>query len=877
MSCQSPPRFARWVVRHALPSGPVRESIVGDLDDEHHARARHDPRAANRWFRQQAVSVAARAWRDRLTGRRWGGRQRGGFPGHGGLIRDVRHGVRLIRREPGFAATVILTVGLAVGANVAVFSVLESVLLRSLPYPFSDELVEIHRQVGAVSYPDFADWVGQETTLDGFAAYQLTRETFVTDAFAEEWIGVEATGDLFRVLGVEPAVGSGFPPGEHLGNDAIVLGYSLWRSRFGGDPDVIGASIAFEDRTVTVIGVMPRAFYFPTPREQFWATLSDNGFLDHRGAWFLRTIARLAPGVTPEDAQREIAGLAARIDEFHDVDEEGGGIRVVTRQEAYVGDTRPLMMLLIGAVTLVLAVACANLGSLSLTRAVSRWREFAVRAALGAGRAQLARQVLVENLLLAVIGGILGIVLASLLVNVFVALSPPALPRRAEIGLHPPVLAYALVVIVGSGLIVGSAPAWWGRKTDTSSSLRAHAGTGARRHHRLLGLLLIGQLALTSILLVGAGLLLNSFRQLVSVRPGFDVGHTLSLSIDLPRGTYDHPPLVRQYHEALHERLTALPGVTAAGFSTGLPFTSSYISAAYRVEREDTLAAREVYVEVVSDDYLTALGLPITRGRGFVTADGPDQPLVAIINQHMADHHWPDQDPIGRRFTWEPDAPKWITVVGVVPDVLRGGLDDTAAPMAYLSLRQFHGHYDFLSARHGFVAVRTAGDPSALIDAAVQSVRSLDPGVPVSDIRTTQELVAGSVAQPRFRTVLFSMFGILALAISVVGIYGVVAFAVAQRRREFGIRMALGAARRRIIREVMVRGAWLIGVGLVLGLAGAAATTHLMAAMLFGVTPTDPWTFALVLLLMSGVGLCACAFPARRASRVDPVVILKEQ
>lgn len=884
-----PPHLAAALIRRLVP-GSYADDFVTELNDEFARRIARGGLAratARLWYWAQALSL--NTWRLR---RGVLARNARGVPSSATAtftrvvlesVQDLRDAVRTVRKSPAYAATVIVTFALAVGANVAVFSVVNGVLLKPLPYADPSALVTLSRATRDggprnVSFPDYRDFQHDATSLSELAAYRpLRRETYFGTEPAEEWLGIETTPELFDVLGVSPLLGRALQPGVDPppGGASIVLSHSLWQDRFNSDSSVVGQTIPFEHRTVTVIGVMPPGFYFPTPAAQYWMTLEHYDWFDNRGSWQFRTIGRLAPGIGVRQAQEQLSVIAARIDNGPEGLPEAAGVRLKTQHESYVGDTKKLFAILAGAVAVVLAIACANIANLGLTRAAVRRREFAIRAAVGADRFRLIRQLLAENVVLALAGAAAGVGVARLVVRGLLVIGPENLPRQDEIGVDGVALLFATSIAVLCGLMFGLAPAVQGSRSVASDGLRDRGGvtTGIQRQ-RTLKLLLISQIGLSQVLVVAAGLLLNSFVRLSSIRPGFDTDHTLTMQIQLPSGGYDTPERVTAFHQQLADQLNSLPGTVNVGLTSGLPFGRADLRGGYYLEGDAPTVSRQMHAEVISERYLEAMGIPIVRGRRLEQSDRPDQPLVALINQRMADMHWAGSDPIGRRFRV---GDTWITVIGVVGTVLKRGLDGDQHPVAYFSLPQFLGYDQIVTGRRVSLVVRSAGVPEAMAESVRREIAALDPQVVVTRIRSTADLVSDSVAEPRFQTILIGSFAILALLVALVGIYGVMGFVVAQRNQEIGVRMALGASAGGVLRHVLLGGAWLIGTGLAFGTIAAVATSRVLEGMLFGVTPADPVTFLTVTVGLACVALGACYLPAMRASRVDPLEALRTE
>lgn len=808
------------------------------------------------------------------------------------LGQDVRYALRSARKRPLYAGTIIVTLALAIGANTAVFSVINSVVLEPLPYPDPDRLVAVGRgaQVTTISYPDLSDWRRETSSLHALAGYTLARETFVGEDLAEEWTGVESTPDLFTVLGSPPLLGRTLRPGiDRIGSDALVISHRLWQGRFGGDPNVIGRTVKFEDVTRVIVGVMPPDFYFPTATEDYWAPISSTPFfgdvswIERRGTSFLHGVGRLASGRTVDEAQTEVAAIAHRIDTGPEGEldlEDDIDARVVGYHTLMVGDTRPLFALLAGAVALVLAIACANIANLTLTQATNRRQEFAVRRALGAGGFRVAAQTVTEHLVLAAVGGALGLLVAHLAVDLLLAVGPETLPRRQEIVVDRTAFAFAAVVAIVCGTVLGVLPLIRHRAASLSDTLRDGGRHGvSRTGRRVMSSLAVAQVALAVILTVGAGLLLNSFLRLTSVEPGFAEDHALTMQLQLPRSRYSDPAGIGAYYDNIRERLTDLPGITHVAYTSTLPFSGSNIGLSYYLPGDSPDTDKQVQLEVVQGDYFQAMGIPLLQGRGFDATDRPDAPIRVVINHTLAELHWPDRSPIGERLTFDDEFPddRWMTIVGVTDDVLRRGLNDQVRPMVYLDRGQFSSLYSFISGRNGYLVIQTTGDPATRIDMILEGLRSVDPHIPFTEIRTTRELVQGSVAEPRFRTVLIGSFAALAVVVALVGIYGVLAFGVAQREHELGVRMALGADAARVVRHILADGGRLLVIGLPLGILGAILGGRVLEAMLFHITAADPTTLVVASLLFGAMALAASYFPARRAGRLDPVTTLRRE
>jgi putative ABC transport system permease protein len=857
-----PPRFSQWLLRWCLPGNATGRTILSELLFEYRFRLSTESVAGARaWYRRQAISISLRALRDAVAGRPWGRRhkdERSRMRVLDNAVRDVALAIRSIPRRPVYAGTIIVTLALAIGANAAVFSVINSVILQPLPYPASNQLVSVGRgvQIGNVSYPDFRDWRSGATTLASFAAYTLARETFVAEDLAEEWTGVETTPALFEVLGTPPLLGRTLLDGIDVpGTDALVISHRLWQRRFGGDSSVVGRRVRFEDVDRVIVGVMPPDFYFPTPTAEYWAAISSGPFfgqdsyLESRDIWFLQTVGRLAPGHTTQEVERQIDAVATAIDASAEgaVDaDETTRVHVVRYHENVVGDTRPLFWLLAGAVAVVLAIACANIANLTLAQATERRQEFATRIALGAGTVRLAGQTVTEHVVLALIGGGLGFLIAQFATDVLVAIGPVDLPRRHEIGVDGVVFGFTCVLAILCGMVAGTIPVWRHSRMDVCDGLRdgGRAGIG-RGGARLMSGLAVFQIALAVVLTIGAGLLLNSFARLSAVQPGFDVDHSLTMQLQLPRSRYGNPTAIARYYDDVRERLMARSRIREVAYTSTLPFSGAGLSLAYFLEGETADAEHEsVQLEVVEGDYFEAMGISILAGRSFNETERREGPPNIVINRAMADLHWRGRSPIDQRFTFDSDFSDdhWMTIVGVVDNVLKSSLGDVPGPVAYLTRHQFSNMYSFVSGRNGYLVIQTDANPGDMIEPVLEGLRSVDPHVPFTEIRTARALVASSVTDPRFRSVLIGSFAAVATAVALVGIYGLLAFSVAQRSHEFGVRMALGADAPRVVRHVVRQGGRLVAVGLPLGVVGAVIAGRALEATLYHITAADPAT-----------------------------------
>ena len=830
------------------------------------------------------------------------GRPRGGGAHHTAtrgnvmdlLFQDLRFAVRSLRRQPGFALVAVVTMALGVGANTAIFGVVNNVVIRPLPYVDGDRLAAVGQTFarydwdwGPVSYPNYTDWRDQSTAFESLAAHARMNRTLLDGDAPERVAGAAVTANLFPMLGVPPLLGRTLSADEDRpgGNRVIVLSHRLWTRRFAADSGVIGRTVRFETEMgaqvggagdFTVIGVMPPSFAFPSPTREFWIPLAGAAGRG-RDTNFLSVIGRLADGQTLAAASVEIASIAGRLAATYPEANEGIGARVRSQHELVVGDTVRLLVILLAVVGVVLAIACANIASLLLSRAVTRQREMAVRTALGASRKRLVGQLLTESSVLALVGGALGVAVAVGLTQVLLAIGPDDIPRRAEIAVDGTALLFALLISLVCGFVFGLVPAL------QSSRTRAHHGLkegvpgivgGAARHgmHRVL---VVSQVAMALVLLIGAGLLTNSFARLVAVDPGFDSSNVLGAHVDLPMMRYQRPEQVHQFFDELTARVRGSAGVREVGTTFALPFTGMSASRTFVVEGRGTQVGEEPVAGnvIVGGRYFQAMGIAVVRGRDFAANDIAGAPLVTLINETLARQMWPDIDPLGQRIKFgdaDEDNP-WITVVGIVGDVRRRDLADGAQGELY----QPHAQVGW--ARSMFLVLKADGDPLDHAGTLRAHVEALDPNLPVTGVNTVEQLVFESVAQPRFRTLLVGAFALVAGLLALVGIYGLMAFFVSERVREIGIRMALGAGRREVLGRVLGQGMRLAVLGTVIGLAGAVAVTRVLRSFLFGVDAMDPVTFVLVPAALVAMAALACYLPALRASRVDPMVAMRNE
>jgi putative ABC transport system permease protein len=795
--------------------------------------------------------------------------------------RDLRYGLRTLLRTPGFTLIALVALALGIGANTAVFSVVDGVLLRPLPFADPDRLVLIGNftRRGGVSEADFLDWQVRSrsfASLDVFEINRFTnsRFTLTGDGEPEQVIGHRVTATFFQTLGVGPALGRTFFAGEDQPGQppGVVLSDRLWRRRYRANAGVLGSSVVLNGRPHVIRGVMPSGFEFWDPTVDAWAIFP----LDpptRRGPFFLRGVGRLKPGVTMEQAAAEMDGIAREIERAHPSQYNRFQIWVTPLREIVVGDVRPLLWVLSGAVVLVLLIAVSNVANLTLGRASARRREIAIRLGIGASRGRLIRQLMSESLLLSLIGGALGTILGVGGVAALRALGPAGLPRLAEITVDTRVLVFTLATSVVSAMLFGLMPALTASGVAPADSLKSGARGGeSPRQTRPRALLVVGQVTLSIILLVGAGLLIRSFSLLERVDPGFRANpdHVLTMFVSPTGPQFDKDGAITVYWARLLERIRTLPGVEAASLSNALPPDRRGFFDGYEIEGQPRPPGSpphpSVHAPYVSQGYFDVLGIPLLRGRGFDDRDTPVSTRVTVISEAMARKHFDDENPVGRRILYGRTP---LEIIGVAADVKYQGLQLGDEPMFY-QLASQAGFWDL------WLLVRTRGRADAMAAGVRQEIRAVDAGVPVDRIGTMADGLAESVSLPRFRSLLMAAFAITALLLAAIGIYGVVSYSVAQRRQEIGVRMALGATPSGVLAGVMRRGSRPVLLGVALGLAGAVGLARLLDTMLFGVTPFDALTFVGAALVLTAVALAASVMPALRAARTDPVSVLRQ-
>ena len=797
------------------------------------------------------------------------------------MLHDIRYALRSLHRHRVFALTAILTLGLGIGANTAIFSAVNGVLLRPLPYPDPDRILTIwghHPAIGreTASLPDFLDW-RKARSFSGMAAWANAAFTVTGTGEPEVVSGALVTPNYFRVLGAPIPLGRDFRDDEARGAArVVVLSQGYWQRAYGGRPDVVGSQITLGGVPYTVVGAGARGLALPAEVD-IWAPFQTDTTLGRRND-FLQVNGRLAPGATAETAQVELATIARRLEAEYPASNAGWGVELIGLHERIVGEIRPALLVFLGAVALVLLIACANVANLMLVRVAARERELTIRAALGASRRRLVRQLLTESVLLALAGGVLGLGLAVWGVSALRALDPGTLPRLDEVRLDARALAFALVLSVGTGLLFGVVPAVRARRFDLRGGLAegGRALSGARSAARTRYALVLAEVALASVLLVGAALLLRSFVGLTRVDPGISVDGILTARVTLPRFRYDDPARQVAFADALLDRARALPGVASAALGSAAPVDDAvpyWAIALAGVEQPPPDVVQDAVVYRASPEYFHTFGLPLIRGRLFEAADRADRTPVAIVSQGLAQRYWPGRDPVGSRITFgDPtdSATSWMTVVGVVGDVRQDGAVSPAYPQIYVPFAQ-------LSNRSVVVALRTGRNPLALAAPLKRALAGVDPGLALSQVTTMEQRVAGTLARPRVNALLLAGFAATALVLAALGIYGVIAYSVVQRTRELGIRVALGASADAVLGMVMRQGLTPVMIGLGVGLGVAAVGSRVLRSLLYGVTATDLATYGAVAAFLTVVASAASYVPARRAARSDPVLALRAE
>lgn len=797
------------------------------------------------------------------------------------LVQDLRYGLRMLGKHPAFTLMVVVALALGIGANSAIFSVLNAVVLRPLPYPEPERLVMVGYELHEISPANYMDLKEQNQVFENMGAMEFWNATLMGVDQPERLQGFLVTADLFRTIGVAPIMGQTFQPGQDVAgnNNVVMLSYGVWQRRFAGDPNIVGKTLTINNRQRTVIGVMPPDFQFYRPVEAWAPLVFTPEDRQRRGAAFLISVGRLKPGVTIQQAQGEVNNIAARLEQQYPTTNTNIGFPLIGLYDSVVGIARVALYLLLAGVGFVLLIACANVANLLLARAATRQKEIAIRVSVGAKRKRLIRQLLTESVLLSLVGGLVGLLVAGWAISVLAANiirnNVIRLPRPENIGLDSTVFFFTLGVSLLSAILFGLAPALQSSKPNLNETLKesGNASGGLRSRH-LRSVLVITEVALSFILLICAGLMIRSFVKLLAVNTGFDQRQVLTLDLYLSPLKYADNQVGAFFTQAL-DKIKNLPGVTAVGFTSNLPLGGSDRSGSFYIEGQPAPVAGNIpkaHMRFASPDYFRALGIPIKAGRSFTDQDDEKAVPVAVISETMAKRYWPNEDPLGKRirvFTppGVPEAP-WLTIVGVAGDVTHSAL--SAQPFAEL-----YQNYAQSPLRLMTFVVHTNTEPLSLAPAVKSAVAELDRDQPFYNIKSMDQVVADSASLSRFAMVLLGIFAAVALVLAAVGIYGVMSYSVSQRTHEIGIRMALGASPPKILKLVVEQGMKLVLIGELIGLVAAFALTRVLTGFLYGVGSADPVTFAGVMLLLFAVALAACYFPARRATRVDPLNALR--
>lgn len=815
------------------------------------------------------------------------------------MKQDLKYALRIILKNPFLAAVAVLTLALGIGANTAIFSVLNAVVLRPLPYADPERLVMIWETVPgndkrSVAPGNYNDWRSQNGTFSDMAATFYGNFNLTGEGEPERINGATVTSNLTSVLGVSAQLGRTFQPTDDESQDApiVMISNDLWQRRFGADRSVVGKTITVDQASYTIVGVMPLGFKYPALSD-IWVLGRDrnavsmslisqfpkNDWSRERDAHFIGVVGRLKSGVTLAQAQADIAGISRRLEQDFADTNSGLGSNVISLHTQIVGNVKTLLSLLLGAVTLVLVIACTNVASLLLARATQRDREFAIRRAVGASRWRLVRQLLTESVVLSLLGGLAGLGLSVWVVDLFVKLSPGDIPRLNEASVDLRLLTFTLLVSMFTGVAFGMWPALQASSVSLNQSLK-DAGSKAsegKQHRRARNVLIMTELALAQVLLVGAGLLITSYVRVNQVDPGFNSDQVLTAKLAPAASKYPDAKSRVQFYSQVIEQLQSLPGATSVGMVMNLPLSGSSMNRGFKVEgRPDPKPNENVSMDyqVVSRDYFSTLGVPIIRGRGFTNEDIETAPRVIVINEAMAHQYWPNEDPVGRRIAIGESSKdtSWRTIVGIVGNIRHASLTEAAVPCAFIDFRQ-----DLESWPRMAFVIKTKTDAASLTSAVRKSLVAIDSQQPVYAIEPMEKLVGSSIAPRRFVMSLIGALALIALALAMVGIYSIISFSVSERTREIGIRMALGAKQRNVLTMVLGQGMRVAACGILAGLIVALALTSLLKALLFEVSAQDPTTFVIVAIMLSLVALVACYLPARRATRVDPLVALRDQ
>ena len=806
-----------------------------------------------------------------------------------GLLQDLRYALRQLRKNPGFTAVAVLTLALGIGANTAIFSVVNAVLLRPLPYKDDGRLVVVlHNGRNPVAPGNFADWQKQNHVFESMGAAEMWSPNLTSTDNPEKLSGLRITSDILPLLGVQPLLGRVFLPEEQdPGKEQeVVLSYGLWQSHFAGDANVLGRSIVLNGSSYTVVGVMPRDFQFApfwATKSAIWAPLVLGDRLNSRTGNSLRVFARLKPGVTLDQAQAEMGQITARLDkEFPGTNRN---VQALSLREKVVGNIRPALLVLFGAVGFVLLIGCANVAHMFLARSAARQREIAIRAALGAMRLRVLRQYLVESLMVALMGGVVGLLLAFWGTGVLIALGPQQIPRLATIAVDQYVLLFVVAVSVTTGLAFGMLPAWKASAANVSDALKeGDRGTSdGLRRNRLRSLLVSSEFAFAVILLAGAGLMIRTFVALQNVDPGFDPHNVLSMVVGVQGTEQASAGHTGPFYQQALQKISTVPGVQSVSGINHLPLAGDQWGFPFHVQGRALERPGEAPVaafRAVFPGYFRTMRIPILSGRDMAEADNLNTPDVVVINEYMAHRHWPGEDPIGKQITFDDGSkatPSWATVIGVVKNTVRSNWVAPAEEEVFVPYLQSRNYMQNPSGPFAYLTlvVHTSRDAASLAPEVQTAIHSLDRNAPISEVQTMEQVVGKATGESRFYLTLLGAFACVALILAAVGIYGVMSYSVSRRIHEIGIRMALGAQRDDVLRLVVWQGVILAISGVAVGLAGALALTRLMSGLLYGTKPTDPVTYVAVVFVLGVVAIASSYIPARRAAKVDPMLALR--
>jgi putative ABC transport system permease protein len=797
---------------------------------------------------------------------------------------DLRYGMRMLIKNPGFTFVAVLTLALGIGANTAVFSVVNAVLLRPLPYPHSERLVkvmQVRTKTGLTesehSYLSFTDYRTRNSVFEAMTAYSDDDATLLEGEFPERIDGLTVSADFFRLLGVNMQLGRAFATGdEQPGGESVIISHALWQRRLGGNPNVIGRQIMLDGKQKIVIGVTHANFSFPFENQEldFFRPFDPKGGMEvQRGAGYLQILGKLKPGIAIVQAEAEMRTIASSLEQQYKEFNAGKSVGLISAHEHLVGNLNYALLVLLGAVGFVLLIACANVANLQLARAAGRGRETAIRAALGASRGRIVRQLLTESLVLSIFGGLIGLLIAAWCTDLIVKLIPTDIPRIKEVGLDMTVLGFSSGLSVLTGGLFGLAPALQSSLLDLNEALKEgeRGATGGQARNRVRSLLIVSEVALSLVLLIGAGLLIKSFQRLRHTSPGFDPRRVLTASVTLPSVRYPNDEQQLEFYRQAVERISNIPAVEAVGAIMPLPYSNNGITSSFTVDGlpdPEPGARPRAGGRIITPGYIRAMSIPLIKGRLFTDQDDADAPKVLLINETLAQRFFPGQDPIGKRLTLGLNGING-EIVGVVGDVRDRAMNKEAPPEFYLPYP--HMTIDSMS----ITARAKTGDPMNLAASLRAAVREIDKDLPVYQVRSMESRVSGSLTRQRFSMTLLTALSGLALILAVVGIFSVMSFLVVQRTHEIGIRTALGAQRRDVLRLILGQGMKLTLIGIAVGLVLSFTLTRLMKEFLYEVRATDPMTFLVVSLILAGVALAACWIPARRATKVDPILALR--